>query len=314
MEQKSFLQTGGRWTQVKIKTAIASADAIANYLFDHQAVGLEIQENNDEYSTLLAYFPQDDLTTMRLRNLRRFIAKLPSFGLPGEESITIEMRAYDSQDWANSWRSAFPPQEIGDHVVVAPTWHQMEEDEPQDDELGDQSGTEKILIRLDPGMAFGTGHHPTTRLSLHLLSGLSFKRREIVADIGTGSGILSILAVKMGAKKVIALDIDETALNVAEHNFVVNGIKDHVDLRQSEGLVNLTGKFHLIISNIVSQVILPMIPSYPQYLRKGGKLILSGILDSESQTIRTALRDHGFQCLQVRQQDEWVGILAQKGN
>ena len=118
----------------------------------------------------------------------------------------------------------------------------------------------------------------------------------------------------MGAKKVIALDIDETALNVAEHNFVVNGIKDHVDLRQSEGLVNLTGKFHLIISNIVSQVILPMIPSYPQYLRKGGKLILSGILDSESQTIRTALRDHGFQCLQVRQQDEWVGILAQKGN
>ena len=308
MEEKSFLQTGGRWTQVKIKTARASADAIANYLFDHQAIGLEIQEDNDEYNTLLAYFPQDDLTTMRLRNLRRFIAKLPSFGLPGEESITIEMQAYDSQDWANSWRAAFPPQEIGDHVVVAPTWHQIEESESS------QSETEKILIRLDPGMAFGTGHHPTTRLSLHLLSSLSFKGREMVADIGTGSGILSILAVKMGAKKVIALDIDETALNVAEHNFVVNGIKDHVDLRQSEGLANITGKFHLIIANIVSQVILPMIPSYPQYLRKGGKLILSGILDSESQTIRTALRDHGFQCLQVRQQDEWVGILAQKGN
>ena len=309
MGKKTSTRTGGRWTQVQITTAIASSDAIANYLFDNQAVGLEIKEE-DEQIILLAYFPQDDLTSVRLGNLRRFISKLSNFGLPGEESITIEMRAYDSQDWANNWRSAFPPQEIGDHVVVAPTWHKIEEDES----LDDQSLTDKILIRLDPGMAFGTGHHPTTRLSLHLLSNLSFKGREIVVDIGTGSGILSILAVKMGAKKVMALDIDETALNVAEHNFVVNDIKDRVDLRQSEGLKNIAGKFHLIIANIVSQVILPMIPIYPQYLRKKGKLILSGILESESQNIRTALRDNGFQCLQVRQQDEWVGILAQKGD
>jgi len=98
MEQKSSTRSkvGVRWTQIQIKTAVESADAIANYLFEIEAVGLEIQEDNDQH-TLLVYFPQDDLTALRLRNLQRFVSKLPNFGLPGEESVTIEMRAYDSQ-------------------------------------------------------------------------------------------------------------------------------------------------------------------------------------------------------------------------
>ncbi|MDP7280321.1 MAG: 50S ribosomal protein L11 methyltransferase [Candidatus Poribacteria bacterium] len=311
MEQKSSTRSkvGVRWTQIQVKTAVESADAIANYLFENEAVGLEIQEGNDQH-TLLVYFPQDDLMTLRLRNLQRFISKLPNFGLPGEGFVTIEMRAYDSQDWGDSWRAAFPPQQIGTQVIVAPTWHHTEFTD-QDEAKSDNS---KILIRLDPGMAFGTGHHPTTRLSLLLLSDLEFKGREVVADIGTGSGILSILAVKMGVKKVVAIDIDETALNVAEHNFVVNDVVNKTDLRHSHGLDNTSEKFHLIIANIISQVILPMIPLYPKYLRKHGKLILSGILENESQTIRKALRDNGFRCLKERKQNEWIGILAQKGS
>ena len=311
MEQKSSTRSkvGVRWTQIQIKAAVESADAITNYLFENEAVGLEIQEDNDEH-TLLVYFPQDDLMALRLRNLQRFISKLPNFGLPGEESVTVEMRAYDSQEWADSWRSAFPPQQIGNQVIVAPTWHHTEFSD-QDEAQSDNS---KILIRLDPGMAFGTGHHPTTRLSLLLLSSIEFKGREVVADVGTGSGILSILAVKMGAKKVVAIDIDETALNVAEHNFMVNNVDDKTDLRHSHGLDKTSEKFHLIVANIISQVILPMIPIYPKYLRKHGKLILSGILENESQTIRKVLRDNGFRCLKERQQNEWIGILAQKGN
>ena len=198
----------------------------------------------------------------------------------------------------------------------------------------------EILIRLDPGMAFGTGQHATTQLALELLEA-AIKEGDVVADIGTGSGILAIAAAKLGAKRVDAVDLDVTTIPIAQSNIQLNKVELIVHLYHGDGLNVLekqmsstpperTGmkdlsspKYPLTVANILTKVILPMIPKCPKFLEPEGKLILSGILIQEALQVETQLRSNGFRVLEVRQLKEnheltqtgenWVGILAQMG-
>ncbi len=317
-----------KWAQVTITISQEASDAVANYLFERDATGIEIRDeppSNSPSVTLISYFPMDDRVGERVQNLREFLASLIQAGIDTQPT-TVSLRSIEDENWSEQWRSAFPPQKIGKRLLIAPTWHDVT---PESSE---------ILIRLDPGMAFGTGQHPTTQLSLELLEE-AIRGADVVADIGAGSGILAIAAARLGAKRVDAVDLDASAIPIAQHNLQLNGVKSIVRLHHGDGLQVLNGKYPLILANILTKVILPMIPQCLQFLKPGGQLILSGIMASEAQKVEGQLRTNGFRILEIRQQSllsrsggegsedldwiggerseisqsgkNWVGILAQ---
>ena len=287
-----------KWAQITVETSEESSGAIENYLFDQKTAGVEIKTDPDKQNqtTLIAYFPVSDLVGARVINLRNFIKKLPSFGLSAENT-EVHLRSVPNENWSENWRSAFPPQTIGERIIIAPTWHRVE------------TSNDEVLIRLNPGMAFGTGHHPTTQLSILLLEEV-VKSGETVADIGTGSGILAIVAAKLGAQKIYAVDLDKKAAEIAEENCRHNSVEDIIDVKQMDRFSELNQKFNLIVANILTKVILPMIPQAPKYLKSGGHLILSGIMENEIYKVKTELISNKFECLKTRQHNEWFAILA----
>ena len=302
-----------KWAQVTITTSQEASDAVANYLFERDATGIEIRDtpsSNSPTVTLISYFPTDDLIGERVHDLREFLASLIQAGIDTQPTkVTLE--SIEEDNWSEQWRSAFPPQKIGKRLVIAPTW---------DDIVPEPS---EVFIRLDPGMAFGTGQHPTTQLALELLE-ISIKGSDAVADIGTGSGILAIAAAKMGAKRVDAVDLDATTIPIARSNIQLNKVESVIRLHQGNGLDALERqKYPLIVANILTKVILPMIPICPNFLEPAGRLILSGILATEASQIEAQLEANGFRVLETRQLEEsheltqsgenWVGILAQVG-
>lgn len=288
------------WARITVTTSQEASEAVANFLFELQATGVEFRDNHAPTVTLIAHYPLDDRVGARLQKLRNFLTKLPTWGIEPHPA-TIDVEHIKAEKWAEAWKAAFPPQRIGERIVIAPTWADMPNTEAD------------IQIHLDPGMAFGTGYHPTTRLSLELLE-RTVESHQHIADIGTGSGILTIAAIKLGAKHVDAVDIDPTALPIAAANFQANQVTQHVSLSQGDGLKGLKARYHLIIGNILTKAILPMIPHCAPRLLPEGTLIFSGILQTELPQIQTVLEAHGFECLEVRHEAEdsitWVGIKA----
>ncbi len=302
-----------KWAQVTIKTSQEASDAVANYLFEHEATGVEIKDSpasNAPTVTLISYFPTDDLIGARVQDLREFLTNLTQAGIDVEPA-KVSLKSIEADNWTEQWKSAFPPQRIGKRLVIAPTWDDIV---PQPSE---------VFIRLDPGMAFGTGQHATTQLALELLE-IAIAETDVVADIGTGSGILSIAAVKLGAKWVDAVDLDETTIPIAQSNIQLNKVDSVIRLYHGDGLNALERqKYPLIVANILTKALLPIIPKCPKFLEPGGRLILSGILATETQQIEAQLGANRFQVLEARQMKErseatqsgenWVGILAQMG-
>ena len=270
-----------KWVQLTVTISPEASEAVANQLFDLDALGVEIrdaQPPSSQSAILISYFPMDDLVGDRIQKVQRFIDLLPEWDLPvGQASITL--KAIQDTDWTEEWRSAFSPRRIGNRIIVAPTWVEIL---PKPTE---------VLIRLDPGMAFGTGHHPTTCLSIRLLEE-TIKGNEVLADIGTGSGILSIAAAKLGVRRVDAVDLDETTLPVASKNFQLNDVESVVRLQSGNGLDACAGEYDVIIANILTKVLLPMIPEFPQFLNVGSVVILSGIMAQEAAQVVKALKLH----------------------
>ncbi len=291
-----------KWAQVTVTISLEASEAVANRLFELNALGVEIRDAQPPTSsstTLIAYFPMDDLVGDRLQKVQQFLDQLPEWGIPaGRPSVSL--KAIRETDWAEEWRSGFSPQKIGDCVVVAPTWVKIV---PEPSE---------ILIRLDPGMAFGTGQHPTTRLSIRLLE-KTIKGKELLADIGTGSGILSIAAAKLGASRIDAVDLDETTLPVASNNFQLNDVESVIHLQAGNGLDACSGEYDVIIANILTKVLLPMIPKFSRFLNARGVVILSGIMKQEAAQVVKALKSHQLSPINIEQDEEWVAISAKLG-
>ena len=290
-----------RWTQLTVATSQEAVDAVSNYLFELNANGIEVKEDSTSPQSavkLISYFRTDDVDSDRVQAVQKFLAQLPEIGM-NPHPAEVWLSDVEEEDWSAKWRSGFQPRRIGKRLVIAPTWHELTPNESE------------ILIRLDPGMAFGTGHHPTTQVSMELLEKV-IRKGDIAADIGTGTGILSIAAAKLGAARVDAVDIDGKVMPVASENLLRNGVEPIVHLKQGDGLNALCGTYHLIISNTLSEVILPMIPHCPQFLKSEGKVVLSGIMGKEAGEIEIVLRANGFQCIEIQEQDCWVGIAAMK--
>ena len=288
------------WARITVTTSQEASEAVAHFLFELNATGVELKDNDASTVNLIAHYPLDDRVGARMQKLRDFLAELPTWGIQPHPA-TIDLKHIKSEKWEDAWKSAFPPQRVGKRIVIAPTW-------------GDVSYSEtEILIQLDPGMAFGTGYHPTTRLSLELLE-RTVEQHYHIADIGTGSGILTIAAIKLGAKHVDAIELDSTAIPVAAANFQANDVSPQVDLSEGDGLKGVDSKYHLIIGNILTKAILPIIPNCAPRLHPEGIVIFSGILETELAQVQSTLAANQFECLEVVREAEdnitWIGIKA----
>ena len=277
-----------RWAEIQIDTEPSAVDAVGAALYAAGCGGFEVRETAAP-PTVAGYLPVDDRLEGRLEQLQDALAKLPEFGVVGA-GTELTLRYVEEADWATAWKAYYKPMRIGRHLVVTPPWESPE------------LGPDDLAIVVDPGMAFGTGSHPTTQLCLVALEEY-VKPGMAVADVGTGSGILAIAAAKLGASVVNANDSDPLAVKIAVENAAVNGVTVAV----AETLP--PGPYAVVVANILADVIIGMADDLAQLTQPGGTLIASGIIDTRESDVRQAVQAAGFTSQDTRHQGEWVALI-----
>ncbi|MRN07567.1 50S ribosomal protein L11 methyltransferase [Lactobacillus sp. 0.1XD8-4] len=312
------------WTAVKVITTSEAVEAVSYILTDEGAQGVQIEDaadfqelhkgkygNRGEFidpssiphrqsgAAVTGYFPQDIFVPELLPTIHQRVAKLSDYGLnPGENKVSAEV--VDNQKWATVWQKYYHPLRVTNQLTIVPQWEAYH---PEDQR--------EKLIYLDPGMAFGTGTHPTTRLMLEALEKV-ITGNEYVIDVGTGSGVLSIAAKLLGAGKIDAYDIDEVAVNSAKKNLALNPDAQGVHVGINSLLDGIHTQADIVVANILAEVIVPLIPQAYVNLRPGGKFLVSGIIDDKASLIRRKLREQGFVIEDEQQMKDWHGMIASK--
>ncbi len=287
-----------KWARVAVQVGLLSQEAVSGAF---QALGSPGTEETSS-GEIVGYFPVDDTLEEKLRYLRNFLDHLSDWGLeekPPEYRVTF----VQEEDWASAWKQFFHPMEIGRRLLVTPPW-----------EVGAEGGvspkrTSRLILQIDPGMAFGTGAHPTTQLCLQLLEKYLQPNQEVL-DYGTGSGILAIAAVLLGAGEVVAVDNDPMAIRVARQNFLLNPGGDQILLLQAETPAVLKKSFNLVLANLLAGIITSLRSAFREVLCPGGLLISSGILVEQSQWVKQSLAEVGLETLEVCTQKEWSALVS----
>jgi ribosomal protein L11 methyltransferase len=280
-----------RWAEIQIDTETNAVDAVGAALYAAGCGGFEVRETAKP-PAVAGYLPVDDRLEARLEQLQDALAKLPEFGVSGA-GTELTLRYVEEADWATAWKAYYKPMRIGKHLVVTPPWETPE------------LGPDDLAIVVDPGMAFGTGSHPTTQLCLVALEEY-VKPGMFVADVGTGSGILAIAAAKLGAGRVAANDIDPLAVKIARENAAINGVTVHV----SE---HMGPQWDIVVANILADVIIDMAYDFAGWIRQGsGIFIASGIIDTREQDVRQAAEAAGLVLKDARHQGEWVALIFER--
>ena len=312
------------WTAVKVITSSEAVEAVSYILTDMGAQGVQIEDaadfanlHEEKYgdhgefidpssiphrkngAAVSGYFPQNVFVPELLPTIYQRVAKLRDYGLnPGENDVSAA--TVDNQQWATVWQKYYHPLRVTDQLTIVPQWEEYEPADPKEK-----------LIFLDPGMAFGTGTHPTTRLMLEALE-KTIAGNEYVIDVGTGSGVLSIAAKHLGAGKVDAYDIDEVAVNSAKKNLALNPVANDVKVGVNSLLDGIHTQADLIVANILAEIIVPLIPQAYENLKPGGKFLVSGIIDDKAPLIRQKLQEQGFVIDDEQQMKDWHGMIAHK--
>lgn len=248
----------------------------------------ELLERDRTHSLIHVYIKQEKDALECVEFIK---ARLDAEGIEYETSIV----GVNEEDWANNWKQYYHTQRIGKRIVVTPSW---EEYEPSGDD---------VQMRLDPGMAFGTGTHDTTRLCLELLEEVVTPETRIL-DVGTGSGILSVGGVLLGAPSALGVDIDPVAVKVANENAEINEVSDKTEFVCGDLTDKVHGKFEIVTANIVADVIIRLLSTVKNYLLKGGVLIVSGIIDTRADEVENACHEAGFVTEKRLEHGGWVAI------
>lgn len=318
------------WKEITVFTTNDGLDIVAGRFDMLGVTQLEINEGLagvagylDEAASFWDYADPDELTPEREPFVRAYIADVPENAkiieavAPAMDelgkmdmgvdlgSLRIEERLVSEEDWANNWKAYYKPLEIGERLVVRPSW----------EAIGD---TDRVVLSLDPGMAFGTGTHQTTRLCLEFLERL-VKNGDEMLDLGCGSGILSIAGLLLGASHAIAVDIDPIVETIAAENAAMNGIKDEYrimtgDILSDDGIKREISKqrYDIVTANIVASVIIKLAPQIPALLKDDGVFIASGIILERLDEVKDALANNGLKVLEVKKLDEWSALTAVK--
>ena len=311
------------WTEVKIYTTTAGIDPLTGSMLDLGLQGFMIEDAQDfdeflhdttphwdyvdqavmekmkDCETCVTIYVADNPQGMEeLMQVRQILARLKAQDPDGKYGrLELEMKDVDEEDWSNAWKKYYHPVQVGEHLVVCPSW-----------EAYDRKPDE-VVLTLNPGMAFGTGTHDTTRLCMELLEKY-ITPQDTVLDVGCGSGILAITAALLGANKIIGCDIDEVAVKVAGENAALNGVQDRIAFHQGDLTSQVEGSFQIICANIVADVIIRLSEDAGRYLAKDGIFITSGIIDTREQDVLNALVQNGFQVIERRTSGGWVALAC----
>lgn len=309
------------WIEIKIKTKREAVEAVSNIFYEAGTKGvviedpkdylqkskdrwdyIEVPENleigNDEV-IVTGYLIEDSTIGEKIRHIGSRLKELSTFGLDAGK-CEMQTSIISDANWAENWKKYYKPTLIGKNIVICPSWENF------------NNNTEKIVITLDPGMAFGTGTHETTAMCLELLENY-IKKEFVVIDMGCGSGVLSIAAAKLGASKVLAIDKDDVACRTAKENAKLNNTESKIQVIKKDELKDVGIKAELIVANIIADTIIELCPSISSHLKDNGIFIASGIIQDKKLSVIKALEKNGFSIIDLINRDEWVTIVSLQG-
>lgn len=336
-----------KWTKYTLKTTTAAVDLVSDMLSELGVEGIEIEDKvplSEEdkqkmFIDILPELPEDDGVAMinfymdipadadevaeaeklLIAGIASGLDDLSSFVDTGEGTVTVSVT--EDKDWINNWKEFFKPFRVDDSIVIKPTWENLSEKRPGD-----------MVIEIDPGTAFGTGSHETTKLCILNLKKY-LKQGDRLLDVGCGSGILSIIGFKLGANSVTGVDIDSNAVRTSGENTEVNKIKNKVfsaneNLLHSEDMIEyIDGNmicsqelrekiglhfYDVVVANILADIIIPLSAVIGGNLKSGGIFISSGIINTKQNDVEKAVKQNGFDIIEITTMGDWVSIVARK--
>ena len=309
------------WMKITVLTTTIGSDMVSELLLEAGSEGTVIEDKNDvalnqrpegqwdiideeigrrigDDVKVAGFYPMDEKANDTLALVREKVAHLP-FMAPGVDlgKLEVQVSGLENEDWAENWKKSYKPFRLGRHIVIKPGWEEYSPD------TGDK------IITIDPGLAFGTGTHETTGMCVALVEE-NVKPGMTAMDIGTGTGILAIAAAHMGAKSVLASDIDEVAVKVAKENVEINGFSGVITCKAGNLLEVAEGPVDVVIANIIADVIINICAEVRQLVKPGGVFICSGIAKEREEDVVTALKKAGYGKLDIRRNGEWVAIAC----
>lgn len=308
------------WQQVSISVTREAVEATANLFCEAGARnGVEIDDplllkelkehttwelcdlpmpEETEIVTVSAYYPEDEELSGRLSTIKEGLSEIEK-RIGSFQVGQLRFRKVSEKDWANEWKQYFHTTKIGSQIVIKPDWESY------------TPTAEEKVIELDPGMAFGTGTHATTRMCIERLEELVTPNIDVY-DVGTGSGILAMTAALMGARSIHAIDIDGKAVEVAKENIAKNHLSNRITVKKGNLLDDADEKADLIVANIIADIIITLLPDAFKKLRQGGLFLASGVIKERLCDAEKAARQHGFTVLDVKNRAGWTAITMRK--
>lgn len=302
----------GDWLKIEISAPAEMIDALTNFATEIGAQGafqetLAPQSPNDFPETtsreiLKVFLPFDVRLEGRLAALQIYIDSLAEI-FPELEKPGFQTESIHDPDWSEAWKKYFKPIRVSRNIVIKPTWERFS-----------PTGRD-IVIEIDPGMAFGTGQHASTRMCLEATEEILLKDRSIdqwhVLDVGTGTGILGIACAKLDAEKVLCVDIDKKAIEIAQENARINQVDDRVEIRNCD-VTTLTEPFHLIVANMTAKILIKLRAHLIRLLHPGGYLIISGITEQNKTDIEAHFPDGSLPIIRLIAEKEWLCYVLKK--
>jgi len=303
----------GKWLKIELSSSPKLVDALSNFLTEIGAEGVfqeePVPQSPGDFAVtagqeiLKAYLPFDIRLEHRIASLKTYIDSLSQL-FPELEEAKFTTETVIGQDWGEEWKKHFKPLRVSKNIVIKPTWERY------------SPAGRDIVIEIDPGMAFGTGQHPSTRMCLEAIEDILLKDRTIkkwrVLDVGTGTGILGISCAKLGAEKVICVDIDKKAAEIAMENVVINHVEERVKIINRD-VNTIHEPFDLIVANLTAKILVKLHGHLMSLIHDGGYLVISGIIDQNRNDIESHFLDEKFVIHHLITEKEWVCYVLRKG-
>lgn len=307
------------WMEIVVQTSHTVAEAVADVFQELGSGGVIVEDpkllnfyinsgiwdctdlqtvEKADIVTIKAYFPINEKLEGTLSKIKIALTELEQ-RMPNSVQSNFLYREVSEEDWSSSWKQYFHPVRVGDKIVIKPTWEEYSQ------KAGD------LVIELDPGMAFGTGTHHTTNLCIEKLEQLDL-REKLVFDVGAGSGILSLVCAKLGAERVIAIELDKVAVKVAKENVDLNKLEDTIVVREGDLLTTVDEQADVIVSNIIAKVIINLLPDIPVKLKSDGVFLASGIIGEHVDAVCQKAKEVGLRVVEIEKKEDWAMILMCK--
>lgn len=310
-----------KWSEISIHTTNEAVEPISNILHEAGASGVVIEDpaeltkvrdqlfgeiydlNPNDYPAdgiiIKAYMPLTSFSGEALDTIQQKITGLLQYNIDLGRNIVTTSEVKD-EDWETAWKQYYHPVKISETFTIVPTWEDYK-----------PVHSDELILELDPGMAFGTGTHPTTVMCIQALEKV-VKDGDFVIDVGTGSGVLSIAAALLGAEQVTALDLDDVAVSAAKINVELNSVSNRVTVKHNDLLNEVKGEADIVVANILAEVIVRLAPAASETVKSGGLFITSGIIQQKKEEVKAALIDTGFVIEETLDMENWTAFIARR--